>query len=132
MKKIHKKGKKNLKENFLKGLTKNNLNNNLEQVLSKKDFSEETKNVLLTIFYKIENGYNDYKIIKRNTYEKKEYIQKLIKIIEKDCEKIELLKEKDKSQEVIDKKNKEIKCYPVETNIFYCQNTKKKCCSKIP
>lgn len=119
MKKIQKKGKKNLKENFLKSLTKNNLNNNLEQVLSKKEFSEETKNVLLTIFYKIENGYDDYKTIKRNTYEKKEYIQKLIKIIEKDCEKIELLKEKDKSQEVIDKKNKEIKCYPVETNILY-------------
>ena len=108
-----------MKENFLKSLTKNNLNNNLEQVLGNKNFSEETKNCLLSIFYKIENGYDDYKTVKRNTYEKKEYIQKLIKIIDKDCDKISFLKNKDKSKEVVSRENKEIICYPVETGILY-------------
>ena len=108
-----------MKDNLFKNITKNNLNNNLEAVLSSKEFSEETKNVLLNIFYKIENGYNDYKTVKRNTYEKKEYIKKLIKIIEKDCDKIEFLKQKDKTQEVVNSENKEIICYPVETKILY-------------
>ena len=108
-----------MKDNFLKSLTKNNLNNNLEQVLGNKNFSEETKNILLSIFYKIENGYDDYKTVKRNTYEKKEYIQKLIKIIDKDCDKISFLKNKDKSKEVVSRENKEIVCYPVETGILY-------------
>ena len=75
-KKNKRKEKKNLKDNLFKSITKKNLNNNLEAVLSSKEFSEETKNVLLNIFYKIENGYNDYKTVKRNTYEKKEYIKK--------------------------------------------------------
>lgn len=108
-----------MKNNFFKNITKNNLNNNLEHVLSKKSFSEETKNILLSMFYKIENGYNDYKTVKRDTYEKKVYIQKLIDIIDKDCEKIEFLKQNDKSKEVVNKENKEIICYPIETQILY-------------
>ena len=111
--------KKILKDNFFKNITKNNLNNSLEQVLSKKSFSVETKNILLSMFYKIENGYNDYKTVKRDTYEKKVYIQKLIDIINKDCEKIEFLKQNDKSKEVVNKEKKEIICYPIETQILY-------------
>ena len=42
---------------FLKNMVKKNLNNKLEEILSKKDISEEVKNTLLSIFYKIENGY---------------------------------------------------------------------------
>ena len=95
------------------------MNNSLEQVLSKKSFSVETKNILLSMFYKIENGYNDYKTVKRDTYEKKVYIQKLIDIINKDCEKIEFLKQNDKSKEVVNKEKKEIICYPIETQILY-------------
>ena len=108
-----------MKERFFKNITKNNLNNSLEHVLSNKNFSEETKNILLSMFYKIENGYNDYKTVKRDTYEKKVYIQKLIDIIDKDCEKIEFLKENDKSKEVVNKEKKEIICYPIETQILY-------------
>ena len=108
-----------MKEGFFKNITKNNLNNSLEHVLSKKNFSEETKNILLSMFYKIENGYNDYKTVKRDTYEKKVYIQKLIDIIDKDCDKIEFLKENDKSKEVVNKEKKEIICYPIETQILY-------------
>ena len=108
-----------MKDSLFKSIAKNNLNNNLEEVLASKDFSEETKNVLLNIFYKIENGYNDYKTVKRNTYEKKEYIKKLIKIIEKDCDRIDFLKQEDNAQEIVNRENKEIICYPVETKILY-------------
>lgn len=108
-----------MKDNLFKSIAKNNLNNNLEEVLANKNFSEETKNVLLNIFYKIENGYNDYKTVKRNTYEKKEYIKKLIKIIENDCDRIDFLKQEDNAREIVNRENKEIICYPVETKILY-------------
>ena len=63
---------KNLKEKLLKKLVKKDYNNNLEEILSQKDFSEEVKNTLLSMFYKIENGYPDYHKIKRETFGKKE------------------------------------------------------------
>ena len=108
-----------MKDYLFKNIAKNNLNNNLEEVLASKNFSEEIKNVLLNIFYKIENGYNDYKTVKRNTYDKKEYIKKLIKIIDEDCEKIEFLKPIDNTPEIVSREKKEIICSPVETKILY-------------
>ena len=76
------------KNTFLTKFVKKDYNNRLEEILSKKDFSEEVKNTLLNMFYKIENGYRDYKIVKRETFDKKEYIEKLINIIDKECNKI--------------------------------------------
>ncbi len=96
---------------------KKDYNNNLEKILSKKDFSEEVKNSLLSMFYKIENGYNDYNVIKRETFDKKEYIEKLINIIEKDCDKIEFVNKN--NLEKVDKDKKEIRCLPIEERILY-------------
>ena len=67
--KKQKKGRKILKDNIFKNIAKNSFNNSLEEVLSKKNFSEDIKNTLLSIFYKLDNGYDDYKTVKRNTYE---------------------------------------------------------------
>lgn len=106
-----------MNDKLLKKIVKKNYNNELEEVLTKKKYPLEVKNELLSIFYKIENGYKDYKTIKRQTFEKKEYIEKLIAIIEKDCNEIEFTKNK-KNQKV-DRKNKQIICYPIETNILY-------------
>ena len=106
-----------MKDKLLKKILKKDYNNNLEEILSKKDFSEEVKNTLLSMFYKIENGYKDYNIIKRDTFEKKEYIEKITKIIDKDCEKIEFIT-KNNNQKV-DKDKKEIICSPIETKILY-------------
>ena len=106
-----------MNDKLLKRIVKKNYNNQLEEVLTKKEYPLEVKNELLSIFYKIENGYNDYKTIKRQTFEKKEYIEKLISIIEKDCDKIEFTKNKE--EEKVDSKNKHIICYPIETNILY-------------
>lgn len=104
---------------FIKNIVKKNLNNKLEEVLSKKKFSEDVKNTLLSIFYKIENGYEDYRTVKRDTFEKKTYIQKLTKIIDKNCDKIEFINLKDKKLELIDKEKKYIRCYPIDNNILY-------------
>ena len=41
-----------------------NYDNELEQILEKKEFSSDIKNLLLSMFYKIEISYKDYKIVK--------------------------------------------------------------------
>lgn len=64
----------------------------LEEILDKKAFNEEAQNLLLSIFYKIENFYSDYKKVKRQVPNRDEFIQNLTKIISKDCNKIEIIK----------------------------------------
>ena len=107
------------KSNFLTKFVKKDYNNKLEEVLSQKNFSEEVKNTLLSMFYKIENGYKDYKNVKRETFEKKEYIEKLINIVDKDCKKITFLPINSNEKEVVDSENQEIKCLPIENRILY-------------
>ena len=41
-----------------------NYNNRLEQILEKKAFSGDIKNLLLSMFYKIEVSYKDYEKVK--------------------------------------------------------------------
>lgn len=106
-----------MSDKLLKKIVKKNYNNELEEVLAKKNYPLEVKNELLSIFYKIENGYNDYKTVKRETFEKKQYKEKLIYIIDKECDNIEFTK--NKKEQKIDRKNKQIICYPIETNILY-------------
>ncbi len=64
-------------------------NNKLETVLSKKRFSGDVKNLLLSMLYKITTSYNDYANIKINVENKNKYVENIISIIEK-CDKIEL------------------------------------------
>lgn len=59
--------------------------NNLEKILEKKDFSIDTKNLLLSMFYKIENAYKDYEKTKVQVSEQSEFLEKLTKIINEDC-----------------------------------------------
>lgn len=107
------------KNDFLTKFVKKDYNNKLEEVLSKKDFSEEVKNTLLSMFYKIENGYKDYKTVKRETFEKNEYIEKLINIVDKDCKKIIFMPINSNEKEVVDSEKQEIKCLPIENKILY-------------
>ena len=51
---------------FSKISTIGNYNNELERVLEKKAFSEDVKNLLLNMLYKIENAYPDYEMVKKN------------------------------------------------------------------
>lgn len=115
-----------MKDKLLDKIAKNNYNNKLEEVLLKKNFSPDVKNTLLSMFYKIESGYNDYFTVKRDVFDKKEYIAKLIKIIEKDCKYISFIKPNSKENESISKRGflvnkakKEILCYPIDVKILY-------------
>ena len=98
-------------------------NNVLEKVLEAKDFLVDVKNLLLSMLYKIENGYEDYETIKVNTTSKKNFLKKIIKIIEEKCEKIEIVKpmsfqsvdlEKQNVNYIVDKEKKSIKVYQNE------------------
>ena len=95
-------------------------NNVLERVLEEKDFSVDVKNLFLDMFYKIENGYEDYKTIKVNVASKKVFLKKIVEIIDEKCNKVELVKpmtEQSKELEeknvnyIVDKENGSIKVY---------------------
>lgn len=66
-------------------------NNELEKILEKKDFSKDSKNLLLSMFYKVENSYSDYETVKRNIKSKQEYLENILSNI-KLCNSIELVK----------------------------------------
>ena len=107
-----------MKEKLFNKIVKENFNNQLEKVLSKKDFSEEVKNTLLSMFYKLETGFNDYEIVKKGTYDKKEYIENLINTIDKNCQKIEFIGKEELQKEKVDEKQKEIICEPIDIKIL--------------
>lgn len=67
-------------------------NKELEKILAKKAFSKDTKNLLLSMLYKVENSYEDYKRVKVDVLSKKELIENLLRIIEQDCQEIEFIK----------------------------------------
>ena len=102
------------KEKILKKLHITDYTNRLEKVLEKKKFSFDTKNLLLSMFYKIENGYQDYQKTKVQVENKEDFLEKLLKIIEQKCEEIITTKDvlvnekKQKVDFIVDKENGKI------------------------
>lgn len=82
------------KEKIISKLNIKDYNNQLEKILSKKNFSEDTKNLLLNMLYKIENAYDDYSRVNRSVKTKKEILKEVLEIIEEDCEVIEIIRDK--------------------------------------
>lgn len=80
------------KEKLMQKLKIKDYNKELEELLLNKNFSKETKNLLSSMLYKIENSYEDYRKTKIEVPSKKEILEDLIKIIGDDCKKIELTK----------------------------------------
>ena len=117
------------KEKQLDKLVKRDYNNDLEEVLAKKSFDEEVKNLLLDILYKIENSYKDYAMVKKNTITKEEYIKKIIKAVKNNCEEIKFIKPGQEKKRTIkvDDKSKKIECNPIETKLLYCLSKIQKC-----
>ena len=68
-------------DKILEKIVKKNYNNELEEVLEKKLFDENTKSNLLSILYKIEAAYKDYEKVKQDVETKEEFIEQLIKNI---------------------------------------------------
>lgn len=69
-------------------------NKELEKILEQKDFEEDTKNLLLSMFYKLETSYNDYYIVKRKSKTKQEYLENILNNI-RNCNQIKLIKPTD-------------------------------------
>ena len=98
-------------------------NNELEKILETKLFSFDVKNLLLSMLYKIENAYEDYKTTKVEVPSKDEYIENILRIIQEKCLKIFLVKpgtkeaeklEQENQKYLIDKENGEITCFQNE------------------
>lgn len=81
------------KEKILARLNSKDYNNELELILEQKNFSEDVKNLLLSMLYKIEAGYPDYMIAKRMVENRKSYIETILNIIKEKANKIEIVKE---------------------------------------
>ena len=59
------------KEDIFSKINLKDYNNILENILEQKAFTEDVKNLLLSMLYKIENGYQDYQTVKINVNSKK-------------------------------------------------------------
>lgn len=66
-------------------------NGELEKILEKKDFSKDSKSLLLSMFYKLESSYSDYETVKRKVKSKQEFLENILENI-KYCNKIDLIK----------------------------------------
>ncbi len=114
-------------EKFFDKIVKKDYNNELEKVLEKKAFHEDTKSMLLSILYKIETAYKDYEKVKPNVEDKENFIQSIINSIQKNCEDIKIVKLNTKECEMlgnktflVEKSKKRIICYPLERKLLYC------------
>ena len=80
------------KETIIARLGMKDYNKELEKILQQKHFSKLCNNLLLSMLYKIENSYDDYKKVKIDVPQKKEYMEELFYIIKNDCNKITIVK----------------------------------------
>ena len=114
------------KSKIIDKIVKKDYNNELEEVLSSKQFEEDVKNLLLDILYKVETSYNDYSTVKQNVLSKEKYIKNIINTIKNKCDVVKLIKPnlRDEKQNpkkfVVNHEKKEIICYPILTKLLYC------------
>lgn len=93
------------KEDIFSKINLRDYNNVLENILEQKAFSEDVKNLLLSMLYKIENGYEDYKTIKINVSSKKSYVKKIVQIIKDECKEIQLIKPLSEESKILEENN---------------------------
>lgn len=106
------------KDKIMYKLNIKDYNNNLEKILVKKTFPEDAKNLLLSMLYKIENSYDDYKKVKINVKLKKEILQEITEIIENKCDSIQVVKP-NYEESKISETNKKIITYLDEKVLLY-------------
>lgn len=95
-----------------------NYNDELEEILEGKQFSEDVKNLLLSMLYKIENAYKDYMAVKIEVLPIKKFISYVIKTIQEKCFEIELLPPEKNEGIKVDKQKGKIVCYPNEKSLL--------------
>lgn len=108
-------------------IIKKDYNNKLEAVLEKKYFDENVKSILLSILYKIETSYKDYKHVKQDVETKEEFIERIINTIKDECDEIKVVKPFSEESKIIgnrtflvEKNKKRIICHNVERKLLYC------------
>ena len=110
------------KENILSKFNIKDYRNNLELVLENKQFDEEAKSLLLSIFYKLDNFYKDYSLVKKECENKNKFIEEYIDIIKNKCNKIEILppqKCTKTKKYIVDKSNGTIQSFPSENILLF-------------
>ena len=90
------------KKSLLEKIVKKDYNNELEEVLEKKQFDENVKSTLLGILYKIEASYKDIETVKKDIQTKEEYVANIIEIIKNNCDSIEIIKMSDEQNKIPD------------------------------
>lgn len=110
------------KEKLLSKLNIKDYRNDLELVLENKQFDEEAKSLLLSIFYKLDNFYKDYMIVKRECEQKNKFLEEYINILKNKCNKIQILTPQECTKTkryTINKEKGEIKSFPSEIILLY-------------
>lgn len=106
------------KENIFSKLSSKDYNNQLEKILENKDFSENVKNLLLSMLYKIQMGYKDYITVKRIVENKKNYIEEILQIIKEKCKKIIVVEENSPEYKEMEKRGVNFIVDKLEQTIF--------------
>ena len=110
------------KGNIISKLNIKDYSKMLEEILTKKPFSEDTKNLLLNMLYKIENAYADYKKVKVDVPMKKEIMEEALYLIEQ-CNEIQIVKPQNENEDLkkcsVIPEEKKIIAYPNEIAILY-------------
>lgn len=89
------------KEKIFSKLKDKDYNNLLEQILEKKDFSSTGKNLILSILYKMETNYNDYKMVKRDVSDKEEVLNNFINIVKENCKNLVIIKPESNRSDIL-------------------------------
>lgn len=111
------------KKEILSRLNLKDYNNELEVILEKKDFTSQVKNLLLSMFYKLEIGYKDYVLVKRDTQSKENFMESILYIIKEKCDQIELItpsrEQRDNKRFHVYPDEKKISCYQNEASLLH-------------
>lgn len=114
---------------MLEKFIKKDRNEELEKILEEKNIEEQAKNLLQGILYKVEVSYKDYKKAKVTGTSEAEYVEEILRNIQKRCNQIKIVKlseklEDEEIQKELEKNKfyigeKEILSYPIEEKILY-------------
>ena len=77
----------------------------LEEILDKKYFSGQIKNLLLSMLYKIEISYNDFARVKRVVRDKTDFVEDILNVIQKYCDNIKVVKPDSDQANLLEKNN---------------------------
>ena len=98
----------------------------LEKILDTKYFSSNSKSLLFSMIYKLEEFYKDYQMVKNIDTTKSEFLNLILETLKKNCLNIQLV-EPDKAEilkknnvlAVTNEKERSILCYPTENALLY-------------